>query len=803
MKRARSKASHAVTSAPAVADDRQNESAMMKRVRHDPRFAHMKRANKTVRLDDRFREALRKKILKPRSAQNAVDKFGRPRRNAAVSTGKQERMLLKDMYQDVEISSSSESESDSAVKVPPVNPVRKSIREDGAAKERLKHALPDESGSEKSGGENDEDSDFSLSEDEDHVDSWAVQNTQNIPLGEETRRIALVNMDWERISAVDLLSCLSSFLTRGGEISRVTVYPSEFGMERMAQEAISGPRLDVPKHDPRKSGKKNSSEAAEKLGSTSEKRDSENESASDEISRSSIDASESESDGTDDEEDARAISKAKQNELIRKYELDKMRYYFAVVEFDSAESANAVYKECDGLEFGSSGNLFDMRFIPDDMHDFEQRPPRDVATSVPENYEPPQFSTTALLHSKVELSWDKEDARRTVILKKRNFQAQELLEDDFKAYLASSASETDSETGRANAEEKRKILLSALSRPSIPSDAETGEDHESAVEGDMEATFHTGLEEAAKDLLEREAKRDGLRNESAWEARLRRAQERKADRRRERKETLKNLGRAGLEGQEGSDGESLNDAEPGQGSDPEEDLGFDDPFFTNPTAHERKALSALDKKSRSVQDEQKAQADAKSRAELELLLMSEMENDAHQTALGTLEDSDEERRDRKRLRMSKKKYEKYKREQKQAAKASTAVQGANNLQAFEPDLTDTRFASLFSAPDYSVDPTHPKFKSSALNARILHEKVHRGLPHENDSGSNVPSGADARRAPGAASMHPSSSAAAGAAAGKAEEADWKALADKVKRQQTDRRMKRDRGSGPKHKKGTL
>ena len=52
---------------------------------------------------------------------------------------------------------------------------------------------------------------------------------------------------------------------------------------------------------------------------------------------------------------------------LRLYERSKLRYYYAIVEFDSVQTATRVYTECDGLEFQLSSCKFDLRFVPDEQ----------------------------------------------------------------------------------------------------------------------------------------------------------------------------------------------------------------------------------------------------------------------------------------------------------------------------------------------------------------------------------------------------------------------------------------------------
>lgn len=59
-----------------------------------------------------------------------------------------------------------------------------------------------------------------------------------------------MDLDWTHIKAVDILAVLRSFApaagapggVRGG-VQRVTVYPSDYGLERMEAERVAGPQV--------------------------------------------------------------------------------------------------------------------------------------------------------------------------------------------------------------------------------------------------------------------------------------------------------------------------------------------------------------------------------------------------------------------------------------------------------------------------------------------------------------------------------------------------------------------------------
>jgi len=61
------------------------------------------------------------------------------------------------------------------------------------------------------------------------------------------KRLAVTNLDWDSISATDLLVLFTSFCStlQVGSISRVRIYPSLFGIEQMKKDTLLGPPKEL------------------------------------------------------------------------------------------------------------------------------------------------------------------------------------------------------------------------------------------------------------------------------------------------------------------------------------------------------------------------------------------------------------------------------------------------------------------------------------------------------------------------------------------------------------------------------
>jgi len=234
------------------------------------------------------------------------------------------------------------------------------------------------------------------------AEDMTEQNTAQIPKGAPSRRLAIVNLDWDSIDASSIYQIISGF-SKPEEILGVKLYKTPFGKSQLEKEAKEGPLVS----------------------SRAENRDQE----------------------------------------IRKYIKNRMKYFYAVVEFASAEIAEVVYEAIDGLEIGETHNFIDARFLPegaqikDEIED-EATKPSKISKRIPKN---------PLYHTKAELRWD-EDAVREEYLK--DLFTKENVDLEIADELVDASDDEEKKS------QYRKALLDSLY------DAEGSEVDESGVDGD-------------------------------------------------------------------------------------------------------------------------------------------------------------------------------------------------------------------------------------------------------------------------------------------------------------------------------
>ena len=176
---------------------------------------------------------------------------------------------------------------------------------------------------------------------------------QEIPLGEESKRLAIVNLDWDHVHSSDLFKVFDAFCPPDGLIHSVRIFPSDFGKQRLLEEENSGPPSLIFKSIlPTSTNMSSTSRTAR--GRSGKKKSEAQELIYEQVME----------EGGEDGFNARRL---------RRYQLERLKYYFAVVETDSIATAKAIYNSCDRAEFEKSANFLDLRFIPDDM-EFDDEP---------------------------------------------------------------------------------------------------------------------------------------------------------------------------------------------------------------------------------------------------------------------------------------------------------------------------------------------------------------------------------------------------------------------------------------------
>ncbi|KAJ9613600.1 pre-rRNA-processing protein esf1, partial [Cladophialophora chaetospira] len=378
-------------------------------IQSDPRYRLPGKRNK-VKLDKRFARVLEDDDFVKRAK---VDRYGRPLESKAEYT----RLKRKYQFEEDE----GEEEEDDALDND--DEVQKELsRVEKKTRDPLREGRDTDSQSSDDSSTSDEESDEDVEEVDEELNVGPAQQ-DDVPTGEVTSRIAIVNLDWDNIHAADLMAVFSSFLpSAGGSLLNVAIYPSQFGKERLEREEMEGPPKEIFSNTGR--------------GGNNEDINDEEEADED------IKASILKNDDGDQDFNPTAL---------RKYQLERLRYFYAILTFSSPAVAKHVYDAVDGTEYLRTANFFDLRFVPDDT-DFGSDEPREDCDRMPDDYKPNEFVTDALQHSKVKLTWDAEDTGRKEAVA-RAFQGgkamgkkgmQEMMdENDLRAYLASDGSDDD------------------------------------------------------------------------------------------------------------------------------------------------------------------------------------------------------------------------------------------------------------------------------------------------------------------------------------------------------------------------
>ncbi|KAF9234181.1 hypothetical protein BU15DRAFT_90074 [Melanogaster broomeanus] len=551
----------------------------------------------------------------------------------------------------------------------------------------------------------------------------AAAYAKSIPEREEdadvqkTKRLAVVNLDWDYVQAVHLYKIFSSLVSStaplasattdarmhpdrqksangkgGANVARgrvlsVRVYPSEFGKQRM----------DINEKTIYETGT-----------------------------------------GEDYDEDA-----------LRTYQLERLRYYYAIVECDTIEAAAHVYGELEGTELERSANVFDLSFVPDEMG-FDDEP-RDEATDLPNApYKAVEFVTDALRHSKIKLTWDEDDAERNYFTC-RPLTKKEIEEADFRAYIASSSSsegesgnesskrEKTTENGKkkvtkargsrkAAERDKLRALLLGGNDDDLPEgwggdtfdgkagklqrregngkDGEEGGEEDSDV--DMEITFMAGLSEAKNPEDENT---------------LERYQRKMKEKRKRRKEEVKS--KVGAVDSE-DEGENSKHGKKSAGP------ALDDEFFGVESDSDRKQHSSdqsgkkYKKSDRNLRDSSPAPTPRQPSTKAELALLATSDNPhgeaAHFDMKAVLKSEKQSKSKKSRHKSKKQETE------------GDADNGPNETQNdFVIDVKDDRFAALHEDHQFAIDPSNPRFKKTKSMAALLDERSKRQKSHHGRS----------------------------------------------------------------------
>ncbi|XP_026192158.1 ESF1 homolog [Cyclospora cayetanensis] len=597
----------------------------------------------------------------------------------------------------------------------------------------------------------------SSSSDEEDADAAALWDTTADALMSEevSSRLAIMGLDWEAVQPTDLLLLFQQFLQSeassstgeaaeagmtesGSRVLRVQIYVSEFGKERIELEKIKGPTVDWSKAERLRRKSKGASKAAT---ATSE-----------------------DAESSDEEQQVSAEQDRAMQEALRKYQVERSRYHYAIAEVDSVTTAKRLYDELDGCDLGFALNGLDLRFVP---HTLELPAENLISEATSAHLSPAAAaeaaerleaasarSSSALKHCKVQLTWDEPPRERTKFLR-RKFSAKELEEQDMEAFLASSDSDAENEAHvdemlgsgvppsrlsdqppwkkitEENLASFRQELLGDLadaSDPSEPSDAEAASKGSTSGRAFFKKTSHPEEQEPREDEAQTTDEDAAAAQGDPWKARKARV-----------REQPKLKAALDIQSREEGDGEMPSAAQSEsvccalQRGGPNSHSSAASRVF-------RIAISPLAQSGRPRQAavmvsppkaeplpgaaEEVLHSDEVGRRSTCVEMLARTPGGADKPFwewfLNLHFDLREERQKKKRS--------------KKATKSQERVQAAERQQQQQPgfkfDFADPRFKRVLQSHDFALDPTNPAFKSSDTTQELLRLRREQSHKHK-------------------------------------------------------------------------
>lgn len=249
-----------------------------------------------------------------------------------------------------------------------------------------------------------------------------IESDEEIKRAEfNSKRLVLQNYDWSSISPQKIFFLFESFLQKSdpkieGKLEKLSLYISDFGEKKLKKEKEEGPSYVL------------------------------------EQVQKKIDLSLR---GTEEEKQL-----VETDPLVRQYELDRLKYYYCLLEFSTEEALDYVYSKCDGLDYEGTGMRLDLRVVPEELVIPKQ--PEEVITNADsiskKDLKDVKIKNLSKCHTNIEFSWDKDidPQTRTKELFEQNLE--DINQDKIKEILAS-----DSENENENEMQglmKLKALIS-------------------------------------------------------------------------------------------------------------------------------------------------------------------------------------------------------------------------------------------------------------------------------------------------------------------------------------------------------